>query len=612
MIGCDMCGINGFTFEDERLIRGMNAATAHRGPDGADFHVGLGISLGQNRLSISDTDSAARQPLWSHDRRHIIVFNGEIYNHIALRSELSGFPFRTMSDTETILAAYGRWGARCVERFDGMFSFAIWTPERDELFLARDPQGVKPLYYRHENGQFFFSSEMKGLLADGSKYPLSLAAFSLYMRSGYVPGPFTMFSGVLKFPPGHRGCFSQGMLRIEPYTPLVDHSRFSRVPYGSRSAAREGIREAISESVTQQLVARRPLGIYLSGGLDSSVILDCAFRASSSPLSTFSAGFDLHDGEEGMKFNADFFLARRIAAHYGTRHHESLVAGFDIIPLLELASFHLDEPIANPTAIAMMKLARDASSDIRVILSGDGGDELFGGYKRYRLSRRMDLLRLLPRFLQPSIIRETEPFLDRFGLFMWEKDARLASVLTDDFLTDEHRRLFGVLWERARGSLFESAFMDIDRETWLVDESLLRTDRTTMAYGIEARVPFLSASVIAVSRRTPLSYKVDIFTTKSIMRGAFRGRVPDYVLNQPKRGWISPGAKWLRRPGLHAYANELFSASYCPATAHLFKWDAVRTLLDRHVSRDEYALQILWKILSFQAWAHAFEKNIFV
>ncbi len=610
MIGRDMCGINGFTFSDTGLIRAMNAATTHRGPDGADFHVGEGISFGHNRLRISDTDPATNQPFWTHDRRHAIVFNGEIYNHADLRAELFGYPFRTASDTETILAAYERWGARCVERFEGMFSFALWTSERAELFFARDPQGVKPFYYRHENQQLIFSSEIKGILAHGSAHPLSRDAFSLYMRCGYVPGPLTMFSGILKLPPGHRGYFSKGMLRIEPYAFRAETDGSLPIPYPSRRAAHEGIRTALRQSVAQQLVAERPLGICLSGGIDSGIILDCASRVSRNPLMTFSAGFDLQDDEEGEKFNADLFLARRVAAAYGTRHHETIVAGSEIIPLLELASFHLDEPIANPTVIAMMKLACEASRDVHVLLSGDGGDELFGGYPRYRTSRRIGLVRMLPRFLQPRAIRALETPLDRFGLFMWEKDARLARVVSDGFLSDAHLTLFGAFWDGADRADFEASFMDIDRRTWLVDEALLRTDKTMMAYGIEARVPFLSRSVLAAARRIPAHHKAGIFSTKRILRRAFRGRLPDYILDQPKRGWISPGAKWLRRPGIRAYANEAFSASYCPATARLFKWDGVRELLGRHASREQYALQVLWKILAFQGWAAAFSKSI--
>lgn len=588
----------------------MNAATAHRGPDGSAAYIGNGISLGHNRLSIADLNPLSFQPFSSYDNRHIIVFNGEIYNHAALRAELSGYPFRTASDTETIVAAYERWGSACVARLEGIFSFALWIPERGELFLARDRQGVKPLYYRHDSGHLSFSSEIKGLLADGSVHALSSAAFSLYMRCGYVPGTLTMFTGILKFPPGHFGYFSHGTLRIEPYAPSDHHTHSSSIPYKSPSAAHEGVRKAIDDSVREQLVAERPIGVYLSGGIDSGILLDSASRISSSPITTFSSGFELSEREEKGKFNADLLLARRIAAAYGARHHEALVTDQEIIPLFELGSFHLDEPMANPTVIAMMKLAREASRDVRVVLSGDGGDELFGGYKRYQESRRMNILRLIPRFFWPSAVRGAISDLERFGLFMWEKDARLAPIVVPGTLTDEHRSFFGSLWDKGAHSSFELSFMDIDRRTWLVDEALLRTDKTTMAYGIEGRVPFLSSAVLSASRRVPLAYKVDVFTTKGILRGAFRGRVPDYILDQPKRGWISPGAKWLRRPSVHAYAKEIFSASYCPTTAHLFKWDALRGLLNRHASHEEYALQILWKVLAFQAWAHAFRKNI--
>lgn len=591
-----MCGINGFTFPDERRIRLMNAATAHRGPDDMSSYVGHGVSLGHNRLSMTDLGPGATQPFWSVDRRHAIVFNGEIYNHMELRLALAGYPFTGTSDTETVLAAYERWGADSVLKFHGMFAFAIWSPEREELFLARDSGGVKPLYYEIAGGEFRFSSEIKGLLAHGDRYPISLPAFSLYMRCGYVPGPLTIFSGIFKFPAGHHGVFSRGALRIERYAP----DSMPGLPYANRAVALEAIRSSLQSSVSRHFSALRPIGMYLSGGIDSGVILDCASRAHISPLRTFSVSYALRDDEDPQKFNVDAILARRVAATYGTHHEETVVHPHDVIPLLLRAAFHLDEPIGNPTVISMMAVARDASRGVRAVLSGDGGDELFGGYPRYPLSRRIALLGLL---------RGDSP-LDRFGLFMWEKDVRILPFVSRRLLSDSHRALFGDLWNTSRFPDFTSSFMDIDRRTWLMDESLMSADKMSMASGLEVRVPFLDPAVIAVSDRLPLRGKAGFFSTKILLREAFRGRLPDYILHQPKRGWMSPGAKWLRYPAIHARAKEMCSTSTCSVTSSFFDWASVHDAFDRHAKRKEYHMPMLWKILAFQAWAGAFRQSL--
>lgn len=601
-----MCGINGFTASDPRRIQAMNAATLHRGPDGMAFHAAPGISLGHNRLNMTDLGPSAAQPLWSHNRRHAIVFNGEVYNHQELRRELAGYPFTGMSDTETVLAAYERWGVNALPKLHGMFAFAVWSPDRQELFLARDASGVKPLYYEIVHGELRFSSEIKGLLAHHGRRAISLPAFSFYLRCGYVPAPLTMFSGVAKFPAGHYAVFSRGVFRIDRY---ASHS-LPGVPYESRAMALEAIRSSLQSSVSRHLASERPLGMYLSGGIDSGAILDCASRSSDSPLRTFSVSYALQDDESPEKFNADAALARRVAAAYGTHHEETVVSPDDVPSLLSRAAFHLDEPIANPTVISMMALARDASRSVRAVLSGDGGDELFGGYPRYPLSRRISALRFLPRFMRPPPLRDIDSPLDRFGLFMWEKDARILPFVPARFLSPDHRAFFGNLFDASQLADFTSSFMDIDRRTWLVDESLMSADKMTMASGLEARVPFLDPAVIAVSDRLPVPSKASFFSTKILLREAFRGRLPDYILDQPKRGWMSPGAKWLRRPAVHAWAKEMCSASTCAATAPFFDWGAVHRAFDRHAERKEYHLPMLWKALAFQAWASAFRGHI--
>ena len=367
-----MCAINGFNFAAPDIIRQMNARTNHRGPDQTNVLVEEGISLGHNRLSIIDLSVAAGMPMESHDGRYVIVYNGELYNYLALRDELAaGYPFRTASDTEVILAAYARWGVGALERFNGMFAFAVWDRQKKELTVARDQAGIKPLYYYWQDGRFIFSSEIKAILEHPAvPRRLSAPALNHYLRALYVPGPLTMFSGINKLLPGQTARLKAGELTIEPYCVPSPAPALT----GSSGQMAELVARTIDEAVRRQLVSDRPVGVYLSGGIDSSVVLDAMSRERSR-IDTFSVGYDLLPGENADKFNQDFIQAGRTARHYGTRHHEVLVSPKDVIELFEKTVWHMDEPISKPNAIAMMKLAHFVKPTATVVLGGDGGDE---------------------------------------------------------------------------------------------------------------------------------------------------------------------------------------------------------------------------------------------
>lgn len=357
------------------------------------------------------------------------------------------------------------------------------------------------------------------------------------------------------------------------------------------------------------------VGFYLSGGIDSSVVL-CAATKVHPHIDTFSVGFDLTEAEESWKFNADFDLARRTAAFFGAYYYEILMSSEEIVPLFEQAVRSLDEPISNPTVIPMLKLSELAKQHVAVALGGDGGDELFGGYDRYRLSRAATLYQ---RWVPSPVRSLLADVHDRFKklavppgvdicymLFMAQPEETIRDVVQDSYFDATVTRTFlhdAYFSEAIRANQFDSHFMDVDRRTWLVDEALMRTDKMGMANGLELRVPLLDKELVETSARIPIEHKVTPWATKRVLKEAFRSELPAYLFDQPKRGWIAPGAKWLRHPHVERFARTVLSADYHPGTRDLIRWDAVIRMLDDHVTMKRYNLTVLWALLTFQVWA---------
>ncbi len=610
-----MCAINGFNFNNENLIKRMNCVTRHRGPDGTGVFLNDEMTLGHNRLSIIDTRKIAAQPMVSNDGRYVIVLNGEIYNFRELRNELaSGYTFRTNSDTEVLLASYRKWGSKCVNKLNGMFAFAIWDTNKKELFLGRDQIGIKPLYYFWDEKQLIFSSEIKGILEHKVPRKLDTSAFAHYFRILYVPEPRTMFEGIKKLPPAHFATLVEGKFTLTRYW----SSHVLPVKRGDRKKIDVELKKRVCESVKRQLISDKPLGIYLSGGIDSSIVLDCASRERTAPLDTFSVGFDVTVDEERGKYNADFDLARRTAQYYGTKHHELLLPSTDIPQLFERVMKQTDDPISNPTAIPMMELANFAKQHVDVVLSGDGGDELFGGYERYRLSLAATKFQCLPDFMKylANFNTRTKKLnipagIERYSLFMFEREDVLSRVLSTDLVNEKTHRFFEEHYGMTAGvNDFESVFMDVDRQSWLVDESLSLADKMSMSAGLEQRVPLLDVELVMFSAGIPLQYKVDLFNTKIILKNAFRVDIPDFLFKQPKRGWFSPGAKWLRRPSMRRFVGDVLTPTYYSPTSALFEWESIRTVFEDHCEKREYNLTVLWALISFQLWARTYQVTL--
>ncbi len=613
-----MCAINGVVCANIRdgsrvLVERMNEATKHRGPDGTAVWEDGQATLGHNRLAVIDLDPRSNQPMVSASGRFVITFNGEIFNFHELKKELPGYSYKTEGDTEVILAAFEKWGTDAFLHLRGQFALGIWDVREKALYLARDHSGIKSLYYHHDAERLIFSSELKGVLADET-VPRRFNRTSLgrYLRLRYVPEPDSLIEGIAKLPPGSFAKWQEGKFSVMQFfmpelQPLL---------CDSSSVIARNVEELIDASVKRELIADRPIGLFLSGGLDSSIVLDSASRAGAQ-LDTFSLAYELAEHEQAEKFNADAVLARQTAAHYGTHHHELVLTEEDFLKALHDSLYTLDQPIANATSVAQYALARMAREHVVVGLLGDGGDELFGGYPRYRFSRLMDVYQKLPRpfrealNLFPNAAKlDTPPGVARVERFLFEKDAILHKVVEDEFVTSAPREWYEGRYLEGRNEVdFTQLFLDSDRRSWLTDEALARTDAMTMAHALEARVPLLNADIVAYASRIPTNMRVRFLTNKWILRKAFGKRLPAHVLVAKKRGWFSPTAKWLRRPEVYALAKEVLSAGYHKGSDAILKSEGATKMLDEHV-KGRYAMSTLWMLITLRVWAKTFDVSL--
>lgn len=611
-----MCGINGFNFNQPDLIERMNKKIKHRGPDQEGIYCNEDFSLGHVRLSIIDLSERAKQPLFNEDKSLTLIFNGEIYNFRELREKLikKDHRFLSQSDSEVILHLYEDYGQECLELLNGMFAFALLDIKKKELFLARDRIGIKPLYYYFDGQKIIFSSEIKAILEHPIKREIDFNAFNHYFRLHYVPHPLTMFKNIHKLPPASYLSLKNNQIKIKQYWQIDNFQDIN-----SEKEIIEQIQHLMKDSVKRQLISDRPVGIFLSGGIDSTSILGLASELGHKQIKTFSVGFDI----EPDKFNFDFEMAKKVSQYYQTDHHELIVSGRDVLQNIEKVIYHLDEPIANATQIATFLLAKLAKQEVAVVLGGDGGDELFGGYPRYCYSRLADQWQKIPRhlrdnFLTNSLLNYLEKYLNKYNLqrklnlpvgveryllFMSQKDDILEKFLKPDYWQRNLTKNFyqEKYFQSYPKKDFEKYFMLVDLWTWLVNESLMRSDKMTMAFGLEQRVPILDYRLAELSAKIPSKYKLE-GGGKYIFKKAMSKYLPDYVLTAPKHGWFSPTAKWLRTD-LRDFAYDVLSEQYCRETKDYFNFKNIRKILDNHINKKEYNLTCLWILITFQVWA---------
>lgn len=618
-----MCGINGFNFKDENLIRKMNEKVRHRGPDDEGFFVDENISFGHRRLSIIDLSEKGRQPIFNEDKSLVIVFNGEIYNYQELKEELGQrHKFYTQTDTEVILHLYEDFGLeKTLEKLNGIFALALWNKNKKELILARDRIGVKPLYYYFKDNKFIFSSEIKAILEHESVLrEVNLESFNHYFNLGFTPQPLTMFREIYKLPAAHYLILRNNKMEIKKYWEVTDFEDIK-----SEREIKEKIDWLVNDSVKHQLISDRPVGIFLSGGIDSNAITGVAKKYLPEKIKTFSVGFDEKHGE---KFNADFRLAELTSRYHGTDHHKLIVGEQEVIANLEDVVYHYDDPTNNGTQLATYLLARVAKREVAVVLSGTGGDELFGGYPRYYFNKLIDRWQNLPGFLQSKLILDmaskiskknlNEKFgargLERYKQFMFRKEDDIKKVLrpgvenlaiTSRFYQNRFFENLAPAAAKVCRNDFTKYFGLIDRETWLLDLWLLMEDKMTMAAGLEERVPFLDHRLVELSAKIPTKYKIKGKDTKHIFKEAMRPYLAPHILGEPKRGFFSPVSEWLRT-GLYDFAKEILSEDYCPATKEFFDFQEVNKIFEDHVQRRKYNLQLVWALLIWQIWYKKF------
>lgn len=587
-----MCGINGFNFNNQELIEKMNKKIQHRGPDDEGFYLDENISLGHRRLSIIDLSSNGRQPMFNEDKSLTLIFNGEIYNFQKLRKELENksHKFCSKSDSEVILHLYEEHKEDCPKFLNGIFAFAIWDIKNKELFLARDRVGVKPLYYHFKDGKFIFSSEIKAILEHDIKREIDLEAFNHYFRLMYVPAPLTMFKGIYKLPQAHYLRLRGEQMEINKYWDIQDFKEIN-----SKQEIIDKIQDLMRKSVQGQLISDRPVGVFLSGGIDSTSVLGITKELTQGKIKTFSVGFDIEDPNN--KFNADLKIARETSKFYNTEHHELIIKSEDILNNLERVVYHMDEPVSEPTQIATMLLAEYAKKEVVVVLGGDGGDELFGGYKRYYYSYFLDKYKFIRFF----------PFLKTkvYFKFMSQKEKEVGKILNKSVNNKKiTQQYFKRNYFKNSKSKYTNQFMLTDFKTWLVDESLMRSDKMAMANGLEERVPILDHQLVELSVKIPSRYKMlNKDQGKAIFIEAMKKYLPEHVLSsERKKVWMTPASQWLRE-NLNQRAKEILSPDYFPENKKYFNFDDVQKMFNDHIEKRKYNLNLIWALITFQIWS---------
>jgi len=617
---CGICGIYGLQSPDDldRTVRRMTETIAHRGPDGEGIFVGEGVALGHRRLSIIDLSSTGSQPMTLGATN--VVYNGEAYNFPQLRAELAGLghAFRGHSDTEVLLHAYEAWGFGGLERLEGIFAFALWDSTRRRLILMRDRLGIKPLYYAWQDGRLAFGSEIKAVLAGGEvDQSLDDQALMEYLWYGNAFEDRTIYRDVRALQPGWRLVIEDGHARLEPWWKIEAWLAGAQ----SETNLHDGtiaVRNAVDIAVARQLVSDVPVGLFLSGGLDSSSIAASAAIASGRRLTSFSVAFDYDKGVNELP------KARRVAQTLGLDHHELRVRGNALEEVIASLVDTFDEPFADAANIPLYLLAQELRGAIKVVLQGDGGDEMFAGYRRYAILRAAGLWSRWPRALEPvlhAMFGARGARLARIGAAAGNADPalRMALLLTVETLrdpptaimtNDARQRLEAVAdpFAAYRGSASRFTNFDPVQQMLLTDISLqlpsqflAKVDRATMAHGIEARVPLLDEGVASLAVGLPVALKVRGNEKKIVLREAMRGRLPDGVLDAPKMGFGVPYEEWLRG-ALHGFAR---AAILERRFVERFGLDRSRleTALAEHRSRRRDRGFLLWKLLQLALWS---------
>jgi asparagine synthase (glutamine-hydrolysing) len=620
-----MCGIAGFTqfsgkMGDKNTLKQMGNAILHRGPDAGGEYLDDMVGLAHRRLSIIDLSEAGNQPMYSHDKQYVIVFNGEIYNFLALRAELSnqGYPFQTEGDTEVILALYATYDSACLDKLNGMFAFALWDIKKQSLFIARDRIGKKPLYYLQHEGKFAFASEIKALLTlPDVPREIRLDAVYDFFAYQYVPDPKSIFTHIHKLPPGHYMTVDAKGIEITQYWDVS----FKHTSTTSEVELTEKLRELATHCTKQRMISDVPLGAFLSGGVDSSGVVAMMAMNSVTPVKTCSIGFD----EE--KFNETEF-AKEVAEQYHTEHYEFTVHQ-NVADSLEKIVAYFDEPFADPSLVPTYFVSELARQQVTVAIAGDGGDEVFAGYEKYTTDATENKLRsMFPLFLRKSVFPKLANVLAKSNTTLCRKGKSLLTSLSQDpamgFYTtnsqiddrqwdkliraDVKAELNGYhpskltvdAYNQADGPDHLSKILYTDMKTYLPGGILVKVDRMSMANSLEVRAPLLDKDILEFAATVPSAMKFKNGEKKHILKEAFKPMLPDEILYRKKMGFSVPLASWFRNEIKDIAQQHLLEQAQGLKT--IFNHAYIKTLWDEHQSKNADHSSLLWSMLMFEMW----------
>ncbi|HZU09367.1 MAG TPA: asparagine synthase (glutamine-hydrolyzing) [Pseudacidobacterium sp.] len=641
-----MCGIAGMAgTRNADLLDKMLEITRHRGPDDWGTYLSSGnapdqsVAIGNNRLKILDLSSAGHQPMASPDGNIWVVYNGELFNFHELREELlaDGCVFRSHADTEVLPYLWLKYGPEMVQHLNGMFAFAIWDTRDHTLFIARDRMGVKPLYYTLQGSKLYFASEIKAILLAPDICPeLDIASLRSFLSLLYVPHPDTMFRNIRKLQPGHSLIWKKGKIQIERYW---DNSKPAGLLPGNERDLTQQCREVLKDAVRRQLVSDVPVGFFLSGGLDSSTLLACAAEVHSGPLRCYTIAFR----EEHARLEQcgeDPFYARKVAQHFGAECHE-IVVDPDVTSLLPKAIWHLDDAIADHAAIATWLICKEARANVTVLLSGQGGDELFAGYRVHLVEKFPSWIRTLPRpvrekfllaalqtiskntsrvpGLQPGLVMAYCRYLTRvlklidlppagqfIGMRSYLRTDELQELLNPDIfaISKPYEEILQEHFDEAASLDFLEQMLYVDQQTFLPDLNLAYSDKLSMAASIEARVPFLDNAVVDFMRRVPSHLKLHGHIQKYILKKAMEGVLPRDVIYRRKAGFSLPVRSWLRSE-LSEMLGDVLSEKRVRERGLFRPGRVAKMIEDNRTGQRDYTLQ-LWSLLTLELWQQTF------
>jgi len=598
-----MCGITGFSWEDKSLIKKMTSCIAHRGPDSSGHFTDKNISLGHRRLSIIDLSPKGNQPMFNEHKSLVIVFNGEIYNFKEIKSKLieEGLKFKSDGDTEVILRGYDLYGTNIFSMLDGMFALAIYDKKKKQIILARDRIGKKPLYYSINNKELIFSSEIKSLLEAEVSNQISKEIMLKTIMSRFSPGNDTVFSDIKKLPPSSYGIFSKGELKIFNYWSLPNLNE-------EKDPDLNQLDEILEKSIEKRLISDVPVGVLLSGGLDSSAIVSYMSRKVDK-VKTFSVGFT--EGLDESKYS------RLVSEHFGTDHKE-IMLDRDILSYLPQVVYHMDEPISDPAALPTYVLSEEISKHVKVALSGEGGDEIFGGYDTINRLSLLNKINKIPRPISYTI-SQTLKLMSSLNKYPKKQIYNFgSSLLSSKNLEEAYKKLYyfpfneqeikeytgddvsNILDSYLQKDLYKTSINFYFKE-WLPNDLLMKVDKTSMAHGLEVRTPFLDKDLIAYMFNIKREYKIN----KKLFREVIKNKLPEQIIKRKKQGFSLPISTWSTK---NDFIDRISHHISDLSKRGIFKTSEITNLINKPTDyRNDHKI---WTLLNLELWNKIYVDNI--